>query len=218
MQVHKSFVLFSAFVALLSCGQVSKNQLTYSDRQIIGGLYFGMDQDSIEIVLKKNLQMDNFTIVDCWQNILSPTKRYCYSNFCDFSFAKQIPMHVQMGSSEPPFEQGHYGLVIPVVSNKRLSEVYVVLGNYSRKYSYPDFSPFMSANIIDEVKYKLNKEYGKDSLAIESNAKVAILSEVNTNFTTIPSIVWKYKAKFGAVELVHGQHTDDVHFSDNLYW
>jgi hypothetical protein len=76
----------------------------------------------------------------------------------------------------------------------------------------------MSANIIDEVKYKLNKEYGKDSLAIESNAKVAILSEVNTNFTTIPSIVWKYKAKFGAVELVHGQHTDDVHFSDNLYW
>jgi hypothetical protein len=218
--MNRIILVSSIFIValLVACNGSRKNRLSFHDREIIGGLYFGMPQDSIEIVLRQNLQMDNFTIKSCWGTILSPTRKYCYSNFCDFSFAKQVPAFMQMASSEPPFDQGHYGLVIPVVSNKRLSEVYVVLGNFSRKDSNPSFKPFMSANIIDEVSFKLNKEYGRDSLSHESNAQIAILSDLRTDFTYMQSIIHEYKAKFGTVELVRGQLAEDISFSENTYW
>ncbi len=94
-----------------------EDKLSFEDRQIICGLYFGMPQDSVLPTLQKTLSIKNLHIRTNGIFPASSSPYYCidYFNYNEY----------KIGNSH-----GHCGVIVPQFKNKKLASCFVAIGGY----------------------------------------------------------------------------------------
>ena len=191
-------LLITAGLNLEGCKSNNDKKLTLKERTIVGGLYFGMPQDSVEALVGTGLNKCYFKVNKCWQTTKEPSVYY-YINSFDYSEFKI------------PGKTAHIGIVLPVFFNKKLFECYVMLVNEVDHDISKTIHQYTNWNILAfSIPSLLTQSYGKDSVTYNENALTMAIEETGYNKYKIPSLIHTYKPKFGTVEFTEGYLSKDI--------
>ena len=189
---------------IIGCNQKGADILTKEERTIVGGLYFGMPEDSLQYSVGKGINVAPFSFQGCWGAEIQPLKKYYYVNSFDFV------EYQTKGLS------GHYGLVFPKFKNGRMNECYIAIVNYNIKDRYAVAMQFANGNLLYYIPALLRKSYGEDSINYNGSSSIIAIENSGYNYYENSGIVHTFSPKFGKVQFNKGLFTDEILWDDYL--
>lgn len=184
---YLALIFFTITFSLNNYAQVRK--LSKVDKEIMGGLYFGMTKDSAEKMLIANFKYSKICFTDCWLTPISNSSYWYLTNKFDF----------EKGKSTKTIS-GHYGILVPIYRSSRLTELYVVLGNYQID-GIIYFRQAVSNTLIKEILNELGNKYGEPIERDKLTSTYLVYSNSDFNKLSNPDIFISYNTPFGKTEL-----------------